>query len=173
MLDLGIGCVCPLRNQNGMKMLRTFQKTATRLCLSLAPGHQLASVRRALGSRSQSTNSASESRGYSSIFIPSYPHCYFIQALKGCGIFGRLGDSSWMRYSVDYTTEHAKNTDYLNNILCFLATSSLLFVVIVFRILSTCFFYALRYKLYLWFYCLILSFLLCLPLFVFFLFLID
>jgi hypothetical protein len=89
---------------------------------------------------------------------------YFIQALKGCGIFGRLGDSSWMRYSVDYTTEHAKNTDYLNNIVCFLATSSLLFVVIVFRILFICFCSVLRYRFNRLFYCIIFSFLSCLPL---------
>jgi hypothetical protein len=89
---------------------------------------------------------------------------YFIQALKGCGIFGRLGDSSWMRYSVDYTTEHAKKTDYLDNIVCFFATSSLLFVVIVFRILFICFCSVLRYKFYRLFYCIIFSFLSCLPL---------
>jgi hypothetical protein len=65
-----------------------------------------------------------------------------------------------------------KYSDYPNRIVVVFAKSSFLVVVIVFRILSTCFFYVLRYKFYLWLYCLILSFLLCLPLFVFFLFLI-
>ena len=146
MLDLGIGCVCPLRNQNGMKMLRTFQKTATRLCLSLAPGHQLVSVRRALGSRSQSTNSASESRGYSSIFIPSCPHCYLIQAyfLIRRGWVPML-DAQGLRYFWPVRRQFAdevlrglydgawtKTRDYLDNIVVFFDTSSLLFVAIFF-----------------------------------------